>query len=112
MEHTREFRISKQIKIVFKLCIFLKMPYVKDGIGIPPRYVFSTAFRRYSHDKCTYISACMEYLNIPHVKDKYRDECALTFGDSYNAYVEDLESRFDDKSAFVFTHPFAAYLFG
>ena len=44
------------------------MPYVKDGIGIPPRYVFTTAFRRYNHEKCAYIAHNLQLLGIPHIK--------------------------------------------
>ena len=88
------------------------MPYVKDGIGITPRYVFGSSFRKYEHQKCAFIVRQLRTLGIPHIRNNHGNECGITYGDSYDAYVDSLERYVDRNGPSAMMYPVTAYLFG
>lgn len=69
------------------------MPYVKDGIGISPRYIYAVTSRNFFPDKCESIAKTMTKINIPLQKKYANGICTLYFGDSYEAYVDSLKSQ-------------------
>jgi len=66
------------------------MPYVKDGIGMPPRYVYRQTSRWYEPEKCLVVARTLKNIGIPYKKKTVRGHCAITFGDSYEAYVDSI----------------------
>lgn len=69
------------------------MPYVKDGIGISPRYIYAVTSRNYLPTKCEAIAKKLKKINISFDKNIHNGICTLHFGDSYEAYVDSLMSK-------------------
>ena len=68
------------------------MPYVKD-IGQTPRYMFATSSRLFSHRKCEHVAKCLRTLGVPFVRQNVKSECSITYGDSFDAYVDSIDSN-------------------
>ena len=78
------------------------MPYVKDGIGISPRYIYAVASRNYLPTKCETIAKTLDKINIPLQKRYQNGICTIYFGDSYEAYVDSLMSKHSLAHKFPF----------
>lgn len=78
------------------------MPYVKDGIGITPRYVYAETVRSFTRKPCYRIAYEFKRLGIPFEKKLTREGCTIQFGDSYEAYADSLNNEKPFFGAFPF----------
>lgn len=69
------------------------MPYVKDGIGVTPRYVYKDTSRWYHLEKCNFVAKSLKSLGIPYQMKTYKGTCAVFFNDSYEAYVDNISPQ-------------------
>lgn len=76
-----------------------QMPYVRDGIGITPRYMYKRTSRCYDLDRCILVANRLKKLGIQYQKKEISGQCAVSFGDSYEAFVDEIRPR-------IFTFPF------
>jgi len=66
------------------------MPYIKDDIGVSPRYVYKLTSRYYDPARCTQVANNLKRLGIHYEKREFGSICAVHFGDSYERHVDSI----------------------
>ena len=70
------------------------MPYVSNGIGTSPQYVFGLASRWYETQECDRVAKELTSIGIEIDQKKFNGACCIYFGDSFETHVDSLQRSF------------------